>query len=212
MKNHISTLLVVALLCGALTACKKEKNERGPVVGKVMMINSTVPVDRALVRFIRSESNGLFNAPSLYITQEVITGPDGTFTIPDTTTADYVQALGLQSIYGGEPSQEVDLAHFLAVGGVPKVYLTPPAWLKIRAIDEEPYNPEYTEVQFSTHPGSNGGWEECVENTVTYDTKGNVNIYLKFKKYNSNTSAFEYVYINGDPITPFDTTDFVLEY
>ncbi len=212
MKNHITVSIAVLLLCVALTACKKEKNERGPLVGKVMLINSTTPVDQALVRFIRSESNGLFNPPTLIVTQEVITGPDGKFTIPDTTSAEYVQAWGLQSIYGGEPSQETDIEHFLAVGGAPKLYLTPPAWLKIRALDVEPLNPEYTFVYFSTTPNSLDGWEDCVMETITYSTKGNVEIPLTFKKFNTQTSAFEYVFVDSAPIAPFDTSQFVFEY
>lgn len=212
MKNSIATLAVAVFLCVGITSCKKEHHERGPLTGKVMLINSTTPVDQALVRFIRSKSNGLFNPPTLIVTQEVITGPDGKFTIPDTTTAEYVQGWGLQSIYGGEPSQEVDIEHFLAVGGVPKVYLNPPAWLKIRAIDVEPLNPEYTQVLFSTQPGSDSGWAPCHETPVLYATRGNISLYLKFKKYNSATQEFEFVYIHSEPFPAFDTTDFVLEY
>ena len=212
MKNSIATLAVAVFLCLGIASCKKEDHERGPLTGKVMLINSTTPVDQALVRFIRSESNGLFNPPTLIVTQEVITGPDGKFTIPDTTSAEYVQAWGLQSIYGGEPSQEVDIEHFLAVGGTPKVYLTPPAWLRIRAIDVEPMNPEYTQVQFSTQPGSDSGWEQCHETSVLYAAHGNIANYLVFKKYNSTTQSFEYVFTTSEHITPFDTTDYVLEY
>ncbi|MEN9638619.1 MAG: hypothetical protein RLZZ262_487 [Bacteroidota bacterium] len=212
MKKSIMALTMALGLCIGFSACKKEYSKGTPLEGRVLLINSNTPVDQALVRFIRSESNGLFNPPTLIVTQEVITGRDGKFVIPDTTSAEYVQAWGLQSIYGGEPSQEVDIEHFLAVGGAPKVYLTPPAWLRIRAIDVEPLNPEYTHVQFSTQPYSNGGWQACHETSVLYAAKGNIANYLKFKKYNSATQQFEFVYIDSEPIPPFDTTDFVLEY
>jgi hypothetical protein len=212
MKKSIAAMVATLCLCISFSSCKKDPQKAGPLQGKVMLINSTTPVDRALVRFIRTESNGLFNPPIQYVTQEIITGPDGVFTIPDTTSADYVQAWGLESIFGGDPSQDLLLANYLAEGGYPKLYLIPPAWLRITAVDVEPLNPEYTHVQFSTQPGSDSGWQACHETSVLYAAKGNIANYLLFKKYNSNTQSFEYFSTSSTPIPPFDTTDFVLEY
>ena len=70
------TLLLLCALFGILliSACKKDSAEKSPLIGKVMLINSDTPVDKALVRFIRTEYNGLFNPVSYYIQQEIITG------------------------------------------------------------------------------------------------------------------------------------------
>jgi hypothetical protein len=212
MKNSNVTFIVFILLSLFSCSCEDEKNETRPLVGKVLLINSTTPVDKALVRFMRSNSNMMFGPSSSQVTQEVITGPDGTFIIPDTTTADYIQAWGIDSIFGGTPSLDLLIANYIAEGGSPKLYLRPPATVLVRAVDVEPYNPEYTHVFFSTEPESLGGWEECTANDVSYDTNGNVSLMLMFKKYNSITDAHEFVYIDTEPFAPFVTSEYVFEY
>jgi hypothetical protein len=208
----------IHLLCAIfglilLSACKKDSAEKSPLIGKVMLINSDTPVDRALVRFIRAESNGLFNPLSYYIQQEIITGPDGKFTIPDTTTADYIQAWGLNSIYDGDPSVEVYLYNYLANGGIPKLYLKPPAWLKIKAVDVEPLNPEISHVYLDTLPGNfESGWTLISNQTLKWRIHGNVIFPLRIMKYSTAIDDYEYTYPELSPIAPFDTTEYIFEY
>ncbi len=212
--SHKTPLLLCALFGLLLiSACKKDSAEKSPLIGKVMLINSDTPVDRALVRFIRTESNGLFNPVSSYIQQEIITGPNGEFTIPDTTTADYIQAWGLNSIYEGDPSAEVYLYNYIANGGMPKLYLKPPAWLKIKAVDVEPLNPEILEVRLDTLPGNFGsGWTNISNQTVKWRIHGNVNFPLTIRKYSTAIADYEYAYPELSPIAPFDTTEYIFEY
>jgi hypothetical protein len=209
------TLLLLCALFGILliSACKKDSAEKSPLIGKVLLINSNTPVDKALVRFIRTESNGLFNPVSYYIQQEIITGPDGTFIIPDTTTADHIQAWGLDSIYGGTPSMQIYLASYLQAGGIPKLYLTPPAVLKVRAIDMEPLNPEITHVYFDMEPSTwPNGWTEIPSDGLYWLGKGNIEFFASFKTYSNATNSFEFQQLVIEPINPFDTTEYIFEY
>jgi hypothetical protein len=208
------TLLLLCALFGILliSACKKDSAEKSPLFGKVMLINSDTPVDKALVRFIRTESNGLFNPVSYYIQQEIITGPDGTFIIPDTTTADHIQAWGLDSIYGGTPSMQVYLASYLQGGGIPKLYLTPPAWLKIKAVDIEPTNSQIISVFLDTLPGtSDAGSTDISSGFITWKVIGNVSIDLEIEKF-LISNQWEYLDVTIPPLNPFDTTEYIFEY
>jgi hypothetical protein len=206
-------LIAILMLIACSSGCKKEIHDKQPLVGKVLLINSNTPVDRALVRFVKQLPSSWLGPISTRVTYETITNERGEFIIPDSTSADYIQAWGVESIYGSEPSQAVYLASFLANNSSQlKVYIKPPAWIKVHAIDIPPLNPEVLAIYLDSLGSGDLHWTQSVINSAEkWKITGNTEYTLRGKKAIENVGQVHFN-IPLPNIVAFDTLHYTLEY
>ena len=135
------------------------------------------------------------------------TDANGSYTIPKSCEAQLVRAYGPAAIYNmpsvehyitWEPNEFLDL------------YLIPPAWLKVRAIDVEPLNTEVMFVQADTLAGT-GGEVNISNGFKKWKIEGSINqdIYYYLYYENLNFDWHTRSLINPEP---FDTTEITIEY
>jgi hypothetical protein len=202
-KTYFFTLVLMIFLM----SCKHNEIDKPVTVlqGRVMLIHSNTPVPNALVLFL-TYNNDSWATTYTEVGRDT-TDADGYYTIPKSSGARLVRAYGPAAIYATpsmdnyidwQPSEFLDL------------YLIPPAWLKVRAIDVEPLNPEVLYVHADTLAGSSG--EVNISNGFRiWKTEGNIEQELYYYLYYENLE-FDWFTKALLPPVPFDTTEVIIEY
>ena len=212
MKKQILILATIASIA-VLISCRKKENEGNKLPylgGRVVLINSDTPVPDAVVRFAKW-ANTCLTCPMSYIEVGTdTTDESGRFEIPTGTGATMAIAFGLDSIFNHE-SQAGDLDAYWLQGGEMKLQLTPPAWVKVSAIDVEPLNPEIDYV--TGHPNTGGMIQpEIIVSPRIWKVDGNVGQYLSYIYVLNDGTLNGVFHYDILPPLPFDTTEYVITY
>ena len=213
MKKQILIFAAIATIA-LLFSCRKKENNGNYTPhfgGRVVLINSETPVPNALVRFTKW-ANTCLTCPMSYIEVGTdTTDESGRFDIPAGTGATMAIAFGLDSIFNHE-SQAGDLNAYWLHGGEMKLQLTPPAWIKVSAVDVEPLNPEIDYVQGIPSTGTLIIEPVYLNTPVYWGVSGNISQSLYYRFVYINDSIGYMINYPISPPIPFDTTEYIITY
>jgi len=160
-----------------LIGCTKQNpfgSEDAPPVyfdGFVCQINTDIPVPEANIYFLKYESTDLLGPNAYSLVGQTQSDSSGRFEIPLDLDADLIRAVGVESQF--ENTTEVNYQSYKANGGLCRLQLTPKAWVKVKAVDIEPLNPEVLYVS-ALPPGGAMDFTNISEDWVVWQTSGNI--------------------------------------
>jgi hypothetical protein len=184
-----------------LIGCTKQNpfgSEDAPPVyfdGFVCQINTDIPVAEANIYFLKYESTDLLGPNAYSLVGQTQSDSSGRFEIPLDLDADLIRAVGVESQF--ENTTEVNYQSYKANGGLCRLQLTPKAWVKVKAVDIEPLNPEVLYIN-ALPPGGAIIFTNISQDWVVWNSVGNIESGIYFRKeYTNGTfgepSVYSYV-------------------
>lgn len=177
--------------------------------GQVVLVNSDTPVPYALVRFLNYSDDDDILGPNTYeFVNSVVTDSLGQFPIPP-NISEVAIAFGREDVFD-TPSIAAGLSAYSQHGGQVKIYLTPPAWIRVQAVDIEPLNPEIVSVR-ARLPSWFGSGSIGIDQPVLWRIYGNTEFEIAYRYYYANDVNSELMHYPLTP-PPFDTIDVMISY
>jgi hypothetical protein len=176
--------------------------------GRVVLVNSDTPVPYALVRFLNYSDDDDILGPNTYeFVNSVVTDSLGQFPIPP-NISEVAIAYGREDVFD-TPSIAAGLSAYSQHGGQVKIYLTPPAWIRVQAVDIEPLNPEIESVR-ALRPGI-GPSDVSIDTQIIWKLSGNMEFEIAYRYYYNNIDHSDLLFYRVTPAA-FDTLDVMITY
>jgi hypothetical protein len=208
VKSHWPILFVLLYGCGKQNPFVSEDAPPLYLGGFVCQINTDIPVAGANVYFLKYESTDWLGPNAYSLVGQTQSDSSGRFEIPLDLDADLIRAVGLESQF--ELETDDNYQSYKANGGFCRLQLTPKAWVKVKAVDIEPLNPEVLYVS-ALPPGGAMDFTNISEDWVVWQTSGNIPSMFGYRLMHPDGS-FDVASTYGFVASGLDTLSIMINY